>query len=625
MASSPTLQSSSSVSSSVSSYITIAQTTSTAAAKQSLVSFKNNNLENFFSSFSSPVKKDVYSFFLGGTNSTTTDNTVAGNRVWGDVSLLRNIGRDELSPVVERINYEQNKVYDPWLSTGNAVDDRYYVYNQQNGFVYLCISSEANNRSDLFRTNNSTKQPTHTIGYQTYDDGYTWLAMYKIDDTLARFLTDSLMPVPDVVADYQEFSNSVGFANRYDTVCSTPGGTGGTGCCCTYAKQQEQKWPDNGVYSAGDFIDCFASVSNCFTCQIYGETLNRNVIFIEGGGCSGCSASYQTTSVVDKIKNSRPNKNSNLSYQIAIKDDAGVNNGQIISAFINLGGISLGNRQVNIPNPTVTVSSETGENANINLLTFKGKDGKYYVNGIKINNRGKSYSEDYVLTLPEVTNSTISTLLKNAITLHLDNVEDGVADSPRKLLNASKILFNVAIKDSDISSVINQTSFTRYGIIKNAQNSDGTVFAKNTNISEKTTKSNLVELVIRKKDGTPITSGESIPVGQTVQSSTSSASTNGANKGTVAYFKVRDLDVLNRADVSIATSNPNSFSGSNTFTAVSNNGSRQTFIVQSITTPTLRQNTGNLLFSNSTNIDIPTTARSARPTRNFRFKFVLEQ
>jgi len=114
-------------------------------------------------------------------------------------------------------------------------------------------------------------------------------------------------------------------------------------------------------------------------------------------------------------------------------------------------------------------------------------------------------------------------------------------------------------------------------------------------------------------------------VGQTVQSSTSSASTNGANKGTVAYFKVRDLDLLNRADVSIATSNPNSFSGSNTFTAVSNNGSRQTFIVQSITTPTLRQNTGNLLFSNSTNIDIPTTARSARPTRNFRFKFVLEQ
>ena len=165
------------------SYQTLAQTTSTAAAKQSLVSFKNNNLENFFSTFSSPAKKDVYSFFLGGVNASTNDNTTAGNRVWGDISLLRNIGRDEVSPVVERINYRENLVYDPWLSTGNAGDDRYYAYNEQNGFVYLCISSNSKNRSDLFRTSNSTKAPTHTIGYQSYDDGYTWLALYKIDDT----------------------------------------------------------------------------------------------------------------------------------------------------------------------------------------------------------------------------------------------------------------------------------------------------------------------------------------------------------------------------------------------------------------------------------------------------------
>ena len=233
---------------------------STPVATKSLVSFKNSNLERFYSEFSNPDKKDVYSFFIGGTSTSTENNTISGKRIWGDVSLIRNIGRDEVSPVIERINYETGKIYDPFLASGNATDDQYYVYNNQNGFVYLCTSSNAKNRKDLFRQSNSTKTPTHTSGYARLDDGYEFLALYKIDNTLLKFVTESYIPVANATVDYQPFSNTVGFANRYDSICGLSGSSGGTGSCCTYAKTKEQKWPNNGEYSVGDFIDCICDV-----------------------------------------------------------------------------------------------------------------------------------------------------------------------------------------------------------------------------------------------------------------------------------------------------------------------------------------------------------------------------
>jgi len=597
-----------------------ANSVSTPVPTKSLVSFKNSNLERFYSEFSNADKKDVYSFFIGGTSTSTENNTIAGKRIWGDVSLIRNIGRDEVHPVTERINYETGKVYDPFLASGNAADDQYYVYNNQNGFVYLCISSNAKNRKDLFRQSNSTKTPVHTEGYRTYSDGYTWLPLYKIDDKIARFVTESYIPVANATIDYQEFSNTVGLENRYDSICGLSGASGGTGSCCTYAKEKEQKWPNNGTYAVGDFVDCICDVPNCFTCQIYGEKLNRDVVFIAGtGGCSGCASSITVLDNTTKIKNSNPNVNTNDNYQVKIKEDGSRNNGQIVSAFIDFSGISLSNREVKVPSAKVVVGSETGHNADINLITYLGSDKKYYADGIEIKNRGKNYSEDYVLSIPDAATNTIETLLTNAIDLSLDDVEDNIEDDPRKLLNVSKLLFNIAIKDSEISSVIDQKSFTRYGIIKNVLNTDETIFAKTKNISEKSTNSNLTSIRIRKKDNTTITTDEFIPVANSVF-----ATSTGAVKGTVTSFE-RDASFTNRADVSIATPNPNSFTVGSSFTVTTAGGGTETFLITNATLPVIKPNSGSLLFSNSAQIDIPTDASSNRPTRNFRFIFLLDQ
>ena len=593
---------------------------STPVATKSLVSFKNSNLERFYSEFSNPDKKDVYSFFIGGTSTSTENNTISGKRIWGDVSLIRNIGRDEVSPVIERINYETGKVYDPFLASGNATDDQYYVYNNQNGFVYLCTSSNAKNRKDLFRQSNSTKTPTHTSGYARLDDGYEFLALYKIDNTMAKFVTESYIPVANATVDYQPFSNTVGFANRYDSICGLSGSSGGTGSCCTYAKTKEQKWPNNGEYSVGDFIDCICDVPNCFTCQIYGERLNRDVVFTSGtGGCSGCASSIIVKNNATKIKESKPNVNSNDNYQLLIKEDGSRNNGQIISAFIDFSGISLPNRQVSKQNAKVEVASETGKNADINLITFLGTDGKYYADGIEIKNRGKNYSEDYVLTVPDAQTTEIQTLLVNSIDLSLDDVEDNVEDDPRKLLNVSRLLFNIKMKDSEISALVDQKSFTRYGIIKNVLNTDGSVFAKTKNLSEKSLTPNLTTIIIRKKDNSTITTGQFIPVGNN-----SFNVSNGAVKGVVASFELNP-SFTNRATINMATPNPNTFSVGSSFTASTAGGSDQTYLVVSGTYPTIKPNSGSLLFSNSAQIDIPTAASSNRPTRNFRWLFSLDQ
>ena len=597
-----------------------ANSVSTPVPAKSLISFKNSNLERFYSEFSNPDKKDTYSFFIGGTSTSTEDNTIAGKRIWGDVSYIRNIGRDEVHPVIEKINYTTGKVYDPFLASGNATDDQYYVHNTQNGFVYLCISSNAKNRKDLFRQSNSTKTPTHTIGYKTYADGYTWLALYKIDDAIARFTTESYMPVPNATVDFQEFSNTVGFENRYDSICGlTTGSSGGTGSCCTYAKEKEQKWPNNGTYAVGDFVDCICDVSNCFTCQIYGERLNREVVFIEGtAGCSACAKSIAVLDKATKIKNSKPNENTNNNYQIKIKEDGSRNNGQIISAFIDFSGISLSNREVKVPSAEVVVGSETGSSAKINLITYIGSDKKYYAEGIEIKNRGKNYSEDYVLTIPDAASTDIQNLLIDAIDVSLDDVEDNVEDNPRKLLNVSKILFNIAIKDSEISSIIDQKSFTRYGIIKNVLNTDGTVFAKTNNISQKSAKSNLTSIVIRKKDNSTIDTDEFIPIGNNAFNTSS-----GAVKGTVTSFE-RNASFTNRANVSIATPNPSSFGVGESFKVTSVGGGDETFLITTSTIPDIKPNSGSLLFSNSAQIDIPSDT-DGRATKLIKFQVVTDQ
>jgi hypothetical protein len=143
------------------------------------------------------IGREKYPYLLiGKTESTDINNNTSRLFIDGfrDADLTYKVTRNDVSGVIENVQWSRSKMFVPWKSNLTETQTNYYVYNSQNQFVYLCVSNNEDNRSDL-TGQVSTVRPTHTSGIQEYSDGFSWLPVYKVTGGMQKFVSSNWIPV----------------------------------------------------------------------------------------------------------------------------------------------------------------------------------------------------------------------------------------------------------------------------------------------------------------------------------------------------------------------------------------------------------------------------------------------
>jgi hypothetical protein len=448
-----------------------------------MASLHTNNAEQFLKDFQKGKFK--LSFFLGGITGGSAYDTSEGDRLesWQNISLLTNVRKRDAQAVVDRINWT-NEVYYPWTASGNAAGEKYYVYNPTNRIVYICISSNALNRKDLFGKSNSTFIPT-TESTESFEDGYTWKALYKVAGN-DPFLTENRIPVPDV-EDYDDYSTAIGLTSLVNRTCGSSGGQ--TGACGLYPKVANYNADTDSFVSAGNLRYSFES--SCWDCFTLSEEMNMERRFLAGVTLGNLPAGISLETNLQKIQNSILNPSSSEKFQANLASSSLSKDGEILSMFIDLSTVSQSSREVSVPNPEVVITSASGSGAKANLVTYRDASGKNIVDGIKLTSGGEGYF-DINLNIPDITNSSTFT---NVITTNIEPI-DGYATSARKILNCTEIAFNFEFTSDDVVNAgVEQSKFTTFGILKDAKTTSDTILGSDKNLNEREFIKNTIDIV----------------------------------------------------------------------------------------------------------------------------------
>ncbi|MAH42969.1 hypothetical protein CL614_04590, partial [archaeon] len=244
---------------------------------------------------------NFYSFFLGGASELSNqgkNKTGEGNNAWEDaemwnrISVVRRIGKNDVSLVVPRKDWVSGTAYHPWKSSGQ--DDgfgNFYVLNPSINMVYLCISDNIKlNRIDRRGKSGSTKAPTHLTGIKTYSDNYSWLALYKVEWDSEQFLTSDWMPVPSE-ADYSPTSQTATRTSNARRICGA-GKESDCGTCCLYYSVSDFNSIEGITFAPGDLYH--STKSKCYKCIDMAERFGFDYTFTAGaigntGATSSCS------------------------------------------------------------------------------------------------------------------------------------------------------------------------------------------------------------------------------------------------------------------------------------------------------------------------------------------------
>ena len=128
------------------------------------MSIKSQNVKNFIND--TGVSKQLFVFAGSNTTNNTSDSTQNAIDIWNDSDFSLRVGQNSICAVVPNVKWVQKKPYTPWNATTTNYGN-FYAYNDQNGYVYLCISDNVNNKITLNK-NVSNIRPTHTSGIQAY-------------------------------------------------------------------------------------------------------------------------------------------------------------------------------------------------------------------------------------------------------------------------------------------------------------------------------------------------------------------------------------------------------------------------------------------------------------------------
>jgi hypothetical protein len=410
-------------------------------------------IKNQIKSFTAkPTKDEVTKFFIfmGGISgaAASVDDT--------DVSLVSRITQDEVSTVVPRVNWSYNSEYEPYYV--GSLGDRSYVYNNVSDIIYLCIGK--NQPTGLIGEVRfpSTQQPTHTNGIQLYSDGYAWMAMYKMDLTLSKFLTETVLPVNSLY-DYTTQVTSGSYSSKYNSLCSH--GAGVTGSCYFYYNQDTIDPLTSVVHSKGDLVSGVGSSSwTCSTCHSIGDMLGYKSIHIDYLNSSSAIIRNPIDELVANLSSMDVNNRYYIHYNNYLYGQ-NLNSG-IVYLHLDVSSLSIEDRIVQTQKPEITILDPLGIGAYANIETYYDiRRNAFIANGITLRSSGTNFLNPH-FTIPDA----VSTNLQHAINAVLiPDLSDPSVFLPTPRISIIKQLSATDLTDQSIAT--KQTVFSKVGIVKN--------------------------------------------------------------------------------------------------------------------------------------------------------------
>jgi len=416
-------------------------------------------------------------FYLGGDPILRPDNSPNAFD-WGtDVNVLYRVRENDISFVTDRIDWSLRLAGVPWNPNTNT-DARTLVFNPINSTAYLCVSDNINNRSDasIRGKQPSIYSPSHINGLQSYEDGYSWYALFVVDPTKLDIVTTSKIPVMSI-DDFTMDSNTTSLTQKYSQICGA--GYTGMGTCCLYTKQESKDVV--GVTLARGDLTYIKLATTCYRCTELAQTLNYEYVFKAGitvfpayPTCTPCDCSIEIVDKITEIQKNLGNLNPSGFFRHVYANYVGWEDpSEILSVFIDLEGLSDSERTISADSPKVKFESVTGVGAEAQLITEYIGDNNYRVDGIRLLSRGKNYKNgDASPVIEGIDNS----LLNSRIEVNV--APEDFPENPISMLNNLETCVKVSISNK----MVEQTgtylrNFTRYGLIKDVKIEADNTFA----------------------------------------------------------------------------------------------------------------------------------------------------
>jgi len=364
--------------------------------------------------------------------------------------------------MIAKNNIWQSKTYNHVGSINN-----YYVLNSNNNIVYLCISNNKNNNENS--NNISSIIPNHTTPtINQLSDGYSWLPLYKIDPSKYQFITNTDLPTATISVE-NEYNS---FSEKYKPLCGS--GITNFGCCCLYFKENNTDEITQEIYKKGDQTNEIV-FSDCYECQKLADSLDREVLFLEGltaGSITSsskknllCPSTKLPRSILEKLDDNKyktiPTSSNAFAYNLLNTFD---NFGGIMFARINLDAMSDLQKTISIANPIVDIIDTQGSGAIIKLNTFQINQNTHKITGIEIISRGSGYTE-----LPDFSVQGISS--DNIINsyINIGVFPESIFVSADKYVLPISYKIKTTIKTDELSSLLSTNIIDSFAILANPE------------------------------------------------------------------------------------------------------------------------------------------------------------
>lgn len=407
-------------------------------------------------------------FVFAGSNTTaaTSNSTQTAADLWTQSDFSIRVGQNSLIAVVPYVKWTQKRPYKSWSSNFSNIGN-FYAYNDQNQYVYLCISDNENNRIDLVGQNISNIRPTHTAGIQKYADGYSWKPLYKVTSEMQRFISSTWLPV----ISFENFDGDPQFSQLEQTRLFCDSNIGETGNCAIYAKIPLSTDDDNYTveYEKGDLftIASTLSCSDCFYLMKDNDKF-KSVFYSYGEEIPSTTLILTNYEMVGQmISSGEIGQYSPYYYLYTVNENDDLLEGSIISAFIDLSGYTSKELICTIQNPTLTITSGSGLGGEIYLKTIPFGD-SYIVQGIEVSSRGYGYRDiSFSLNSSLMPNLDMNIFLSK-ILVNLDTI-DGLGFDPVDVLDSQHVMIDARLEKRILedAGIILPDQINFFGLVKN--------------------------------------------------------------------------------------------------------------------------------------------------------------
>ena len=403
------------------------------------------------------TKKEMTNFFvfMGGVSTTNTavDDT--------DISIISRITQDEVSIVIPRVNWSYNGQFEPYYV--NSSGENTYCYNNATDLVYLCVGK--NQPTGLLGEAQflSTEQPSHYTGIQAYSDGYIWMALYKIDFSLSKFLTESSLPVSNLY-EFTTQTTSGSYASKYNSICS--GGAGISGSCFFYYNEDTIDPLTSTIRSKGDLVSGIGSSDwLCSYCHSVGDSLGYKSVHINYLSASSVIVQNPIDELTTKFYSGDLDTNNKYFIQYNNYIYAQNLNKGIVYLHLDVSSLSIEDRVLATPTAEITILDPLGIGALANITTYYDiRRNAFIANGVTLRASGSNYVNPS-FNIPAAVNTNLRNALKTVL---MPDIAD-----PSTFLPAPKVLVIKQITKSTLDTIgTNQTSFSKVGILKNITTTD---------------------------------------------------------------------------------------------------------------------------------------------------------